>query len=195
MDWLIAAAQQPAAKSSSPLWWSPVLGGIGAMLGGGLTSTVAWRVLSDTKAARTRAEEREATGVVTAALLKVHQTYRKWDGKAPVPDGSKTWTDFFHAELAEAEVAAMVFRSAALRKRLKSSLDLLIWGASDDQLLHETRLTFPRVVAYAAHQDAMDCLGANLRNEALPEPSPRWTSADNQMQWQFEQVRRAEEGE
>ncbi|WP_328674954.1 hypothetical protein [Streptomyces sp. NBC_00343] len=152
-------------------------------------------MLSDTKAARTRAEEREATGVITAALLKMHQTYRKWDDSAPALEGFGTWADHFHAELAEAEVAAMVFRSQPLRARLKAPLNLLTWGATDDHLVQESRLGFTRVVAYAAYQDALDCLGANLRNEPLPAPSPRWTSADDQMRWQIEAERRASEGE
>ena len=52
-----------------------------------------------------------------------------------------------------------------------------------------------RSVAYAAYQDAMACLGANLRGEPLPGASDTWQSAESQMQRQFEQERRAEVGE
>lgn len=195
MDWIMAAAQQPTT-SSNPVWLAPLLGGVGAMLGGGLTSTVAWRVLSDTKRARKRAEEKDATAIITAALLDVRETYRTNNvGSGSAPEDFDTWPDFPLSKLGKAEVAVMAFGSEALRERLTSSLDLLIWGAHDSQLLHETRLSGSRAVAYAAHKDAMACLGANLRSEPLPEAEETWTSADGQMRWQFEQIRRAEEGE
>ncbi|MEU1569425.1 recombinase family protein [Streptomyces mirabilis] len=95
------------------------------------------------------------------------------------------------------EVSRLARSSAELGRllwRVRAELDLLLWGAHDSQLLHETRLSGSRAVAYAAHQDAMACLGANLRNESLPEAAETWTSADGQMRCQFEQVRRAEEG-
>ncbi|MFC8230616.1 hypothetical protein [Streptomyces sp. NPDC057287] len=195
MDWLIAAAQQ-TSTSTSPVWLAPLLGGVGALLGGSLTSTVAWRVLSDTKKARTRAEEKVATETITAALLEVRQTYRKGEvGTGPAPDEFEHWPDYLLSKLGAAEVAVMAFSSEDLRKRLTSSLDLLLWGAHDSQLLYETRLGSSRVVAYAAHHDALACLGANLRGEPLPDAAERWTNADHQMRWQDEQVRRAEEGE
>ncbi|MBT2545804.1 hypothetical protein J7E99_35325 [Streptomyces sp. ISL-44] len=56
----------------------------------------------------------------------------------------------------------MTFSSADLRKHLTSSLDLLIWGAHDSQLMYETGLGSSRPAAYAALQDAMACLGADL---------------------------------
>ncbi|MFD4001971.1 hypothetical protein [Streptomyces rubiginosohelvolus] len=193
MDSIIAVAQQ---TSTSPVWLAPLLGGVGALLGGSLTSMVAWRALSDTKKARKRAEEKEATAVITAALLKTRQIYRSKDvGSGPPPGGFDTWPDYLLSNLGKAEVAILAFRSEALRKRLTSSLDLLIWGAHDSQLLYETRLGGSRAVAYAVHQDAVACLGANLRGERLPDAAATWTTADGQMQWQFEQVRRAEEGE
>ncbi|MFI1700294.1 hypothetical protein ACH419_30530 [Streptomyces bobili] len=195
MDWIIAVAQQPST-SSSPVWLSAVLGGVGAMVGGGLTSTVAWRVLSDTKKARKRAEEKDATATITAALLEVRQTYRNSEvGSGPTPEDFDSWADYFLSKLGTAEVAVMTFHNEALRKRLTSSLELLIWGAYDEQLLHETHLGSARAVAYAAHRDALACLGANLRSEALPEAAEAWKAADGQLQWQFEQERRAEEGE
>ncbi len=46
----------------------------------------------------------------------------------------------------------------------------------------------------AAHRDALACLGANLHGEALPEAAETWKAADGQLQGQFEQERRAEEG-
>jgi uncharacterized protein (DUF697 family) len=86
VDWLIAAAHQ-TSTSTSPAWLAPLLGGIGAMVGASLTSTVAWRVLSDTKKARKRAEEKEAAATITAALLEVRQVYRNRDvGSGPAPD-------------------------------------------------------------------------------------------------------------
>ncbi|MEU9405730.1 hypothetical protein AB0E08_08485 [Streptomyces sp. NPDC048281] len=195
MDWIIAAAQQ-TSTSTSPVWLAPLLGGVGALVGGSLTSTVAWRALSDTKKARKRAAEKEATETITAALLDVRQTYRKSDvGSGPAPEEFDTWADFLLSKLGKAEVAVMALHSEDLRKRLTSSLDLLIWGAYDSQLLYETRLGGSRVVANTAHQDAMACLGANLRGKKLPEPAETWRTADGQMKWQFEQVRRAEEGE
>ncbi|MET7912036.1 hypothetical protein ABZS98_27975 [Streptomyces avermitilis] len=158
--------------------------------------SVAWRALSDTKKARKRAAEKEATESITAALLDVRQTYRKSDvGSGAAPEEFDTWAEFLLSKLGKAEVAVMAFHSEDLRTRLTSSLDLLIWGAHDSQLLYETRLGGSRVAAYAAHQDAMACLGANLRGEKLPEASETWKNADGQMKWQFEQVRRAEEGE
>ncbi|WP_159029532.1 hypothetical protein [Streptomyces qaidamensis] len=51
------------------------------------------------------------------------------------------------------------------------------------------------MVAYAAHNDILECLGAHFRKEALPAPTDNWTKAHDQLQWQFEQVRRAEAGE
>ncbi|MER7688649.1 hypothetical protein [Streptomyces sp. NPDC097610] len=195
MDVIIAVAQQ-TSTSTSPVWLAPLLGGVGALVGGSLTSTVAWRVLSDTKKARKRAEEKAATETITAALLEMRETYRKVDvGSGPAPDGFEYWPDFLLSKLGTAEVAVMAFNSEALRKRLTSSLDLLIWGSHDSQLLYETRLGSSRVVAYAAHQDAMACLGANLRGEPLPEAAESWKNADGQMQWQDEQIRRAEAGE
>ncbi|MFG3157186.1 hypothetical protein ACGF7W_34710 [Streptomyces sp. NPDC048219] len=195
MDWIVTATQQ-TASSSSPVWLSALLGGVGAMLGGSITSVVAWRVLSDTKSARRRAEEREASAAISAALLKVRQKYKN-DGMGTdrLPEGFDTWPDYFHSLLGEAEVAVLTFTDRGLRDRLTGSLDLLIWGAHDDQLLHESRLSFPRVVAYAAYNDALACLGANLRNEPLPNPTDTWTTAHRQLQWQEEQVRRAEAGE
>ncbi|MFD5452195.1 hypothetical protein [Streptomyces sp. NPDC127100] len=166
------------------------------MLGGSITSLVAWRVLSDTKSARRRAEEREASATISASILEVRQKYKN-DGMGTdrVPEGFSTWPDYFHSLLGEAEVAVLTFTNKDLRRRLTDSLDLLIWGAHDDQLLHESRLSFPRVVAYAAYNDILACLGANLRNEALPSPTDTWTKARHQLRWQDEQVRRAEAGE
>ncbi|MEU0942302.1 hypothetical protein ABZ379_05815 [Streptomyces canus] len=193
---VITAVAQQTSTSTSPVWLAPLLGGVGALLGGSLTSTVAWRVLSDTKKARKRAEEKEATETITGALLDVRQIYRNADvGSAPAPDDFDTWSDYLLSKLGKAEVAVMTFSSKALRERLTSSLDLLIWGAHDSQLLYETRLGGSRTVAYAAHEDAMTCLGANRREEPLPEAKERWKRADSQMRWQDEQVRRAEEGQ
>ncbi|MDX2854430.1 hypothetical protein PV342_39690 [Streptomyces sp. PA03-3a] len=195
MDWIIAVAQQ-TGTSSSPVWLAPLLGGVGALVGGSLTSLVGLRVLSDTKKARKRAAEKEATETITAALLDVRQIYRKSDvGSGSAPEEFDTWSDFLLSKLGKAEVAVMALHGEDLRKRLTSSLDLLIWGAYDSQLLYQTHLGGFRVVAYAAHQDAMACLGANLRGEKLPEAAETWKTADSQMQWQFEQIRRAEEGE
>ncbi|MQL61891.1 hypothetical protein F6Q10_04430 [Streptomyces vinaceus] len=195
MDWLIAAAQQ-TSTSTTPVWLAPLLGGVGALVGGGLASTVAWFVLSDTKKARQHAEEKKATAIITAALLEARQIYRKSDvGSGPAPDDFATWADYLRAKLGKAEVAVMAFSSAALRERLTSSLDLLIWGAHDEQLLYETRLGSSQVVAYAVHRDAMACLGANLRGEKLPEAAETWNTADGHLQWLFEKARRDEEGE
>ncbi|MEU5510807.1 hypothetical protein [Streptomyces fungicidicus] len=195
MDWIVAAAQQ-TTSSSSPVWLSALLGGVGAMMGGSITSLVAWRVLSDTKSARRRAEEREAAATISAAVLDVRQKYRTVAMNTyRVPKKFSTWPEYFHSLLGQAEIAVLTFTNEDLRKRLTGSLDLLIWGAHDDQLLHETRLTFPPVVAYAAYSDVLDCLGAHLRDEALPAPTDTWTKAHSQLQWQFEQVRRAEAGE
>lgn len=195
MDRLIAVAQQTSA-STSPVWLAPLLGGVGALVGGSLTSTVAWRVLSDTKKARKRAEEKAATETITAALLEVRQIYRKVDvGTGPAPDDFEYWPDYLLSKLGGAEVAAMAFNSKDLRNRLIASLNLLIWGAHDSQLLYEMHIGSSRAVAYAAHQDAMACLGANLRGEPLPAAAETWMNADCQMRWQDEQVRRAEAGE
>ncbi|MEU0030645.1 hypothetical protein [Streptomyces sp. NPDC006335] len=195
MDWLIAAAQQ-TSTSTSPVWLAPLLGGVGAVLGGSLTSLVAWRVLSDTKKARERAEEKEAAATITAALLEVRQIYRNTDvGSGPAPEDFEYWADYLLSKLGKAEVAVMAFRSEALRTRLTASLDLLIWGAHDSRLLYETRLGSSRAVAYAAHQDAMACLGAKLRGEELPSATKVWIAADGHMQWQAEEERRAGEGE
>ncbi|MEU5499807.1 hypothetical protein [Streptomyces griseofuscus] len=194
MDWIIAAAQQ-TSTSSTPVWLAPLLGGVGALVGGSLTSTVAWRVLSDTKKARQRAEEKEATEIITAALLEVRQIYRNTDvGSGPVPGEFEYWSDYLLSKLDKSEAAVMRFRSEALRNRVSSSLDLLIWGAHDSQLLHETRSS-TRAVAYEAHRDAMACLWAHMRGEPLPEATKAWTDTDAQLRWQAEQERRAEEGE
>ncbi|MET9671244.1 hypothetical protein ABZY19_39020 [Streptomyces sp. NPDC006475] len=196
MDWIIAAAQ-PTAMNANQWWLAPLLGGFGAILGASLTSVVAWRVLSDAKAARRRAEEREATGVITAGLREARQIYWKGNvGTEMAPDGfDRDWTGYFSKMLGEAEVAVMVFEDEVLRQRLRASMDLLIWGAHDGQLLEETRLFLPRVVALAAHKDALACLGANLRDEDLPTPGEYWTKANSQWEWQEEQIRRAEAGE
>ncbi|WP_030390785.1 hypothetical protein [Streptomyces sp. NRRL S-241] len=195
MDWLIAAAQQPST-SASPVWLAPLLGGVGAAVGGSLTSFVSWRVLSDTKKARQRADEKEAAEIITAALLQVRQIYRKSAvGSPPVPeDEFEHWTDYLLAKLGASEAAVMRFHDKALRERLTASLDLLIWGAHDNQLLHETR-SHVRAVAYEAHRDAMECLGAHMRREQLPKATKAWMDASGQLEWQMEQVRRAEEGE
>ncbi len=198
MDWLIAAAQQPGA-STAPLWLAPLLGGVGAVVGGSLTSLVAWRVLSDTKKARRRAEEKEATETITVALLKIRQIYRTKDvGSSPVPseEGAEcdSWPDYLLSALGTSEAAVMRFRSEALRERIAASLDLLIWGAHDEQLLYETRSS-TRAVAYEAHRDAMECLGAHMRGEKLPEATTAWKDANHQLNWQNELMRRAEEGE
>jgi hypothetical protein len=195
VDWLIAAAHQ-TSTSTSPAWLAPLLGGIGAMVGASLTSTVAWRVLSDTKKARKRAEEKEAAATITAALLEVRQVYRNRDvGSGPAPDNFDFWSDYLSSKLGDAEVAAMTFTSKALRQRLTSSLDLVIWGAHDSRLLYETHLGSSRAVAYVAHQDAMACLGATLRGEKLPDPAEAWKTADDQMKYQAALERRAEAGE
>ncbi|MGW1024777.1 hypothetical protein ACWD4J_13915 [Streptomyces sp. NPDC002577] len=152
-------------------------------------------MLSDTKAARKRAEEREATGVITAALLKAFQDYRRHDvGSDAAPHDFERWDEYFRAALGEATVAVETLGNEDLRKRLSTSLDLLIW-ASDSQLLWESRLHSARTVAWAAHADALACLGANLRNEPLPEAAKEWKAADSALQWQYEQERRAAEGE
>ncbi|MFI1726479.1 hypothetical protein [Streptomyces sp. NPDC020489] len=88
----------------------------------------------------------------------------------------------------------MTFPDKDLRNRLQSSLNLLTWGANSAQLLQETGLTWPRVVALTAVQDAMDCLGAKLRGEKLPKASKGWQDADNHWQMLLEQERRGEEG-
>ncbi|MGW5460125.1 hypothetical protein [Streptomyces sp. NPDC003996] len=147
MGWIIAAAQQ-TSTSSTPVWLAPLLGGVGALVGGSLTSTVAWRVLSDTKKARQRAEEKETTEIITAALLEVRQIYRNTDvGSGPVPGEFEYWPDYLLSKLDKSEAAVMRFHSEALRKRVTSSLDLLIWGAHDSQLLYETRSS-ARAVAF-----------------------------------------------
>ncbi|MEV6403919.1 hypothetical protein AB0M58_13370 [Streptomyces bobili] len=195
MEWITAAAQQTSTSSTS-VWLAPLLGGVGAVLGGSLTSMVAWRVLSDTKQARQRAEEKEAAATITAALLDVRQIYRNTDvGSGPAPDDFEHWPDYLLSKLGTAEVALMAFRSEALRTRLTASLDLLIWGAHDSRLLYETRLGSPRAVAYAAHQDARACLGATLRGEKLPDATKEWKEADGHMQMMAEEERRAHDGE
>ena len=196
MDWLIAVAQQPST-STTPDWRVPLLGGVGALVGGSLTSLVAWFVLADTKRARKRAEEKEAAATITTALLKVRQLYRNTDvGSGPAPEGFEYWSDYLLSKLGKAEVAVMVFRNEALRTRLAASLDLLIWGAYDERLLYETHLGSSRAVAYVAYQDAMACLGVNLRGKKkLPEATKAWTAADDHMQMLAEEERRAEEGE
>ncbi|MEU1601149.1 hypothetical protein ABZ468_52825 [Streptomyces sp. NPDC005708] len=194
MDLLIAAAQQ-TTTSNSPVWLAPLLGGVGALMGGSLTSTVAWPVLSVTKKARRRAEEKEATEIITAGLLEVRQIYRNTDvGSGPAPGDFEYWPDYLLSKFDRSEAAVMRFHSEALRKRVTSSLDLLVWGAHDSQLLYETRST-AGAVAYQAHKDAMACLGAYMRGEPLPEATKAWKDADGQLQWQVEQERRAEEGE
>ncbi|MCX4911665.1 hypothetical protein [Streptomyces sp. NBC_00878] len=68
--------------------------------------------------------------LIAAALLDARKIYRKSDvGSGPAPDDFDTWADYLRAKLGKAEVAVMTFSSAALRERLTSSLDLLIWGA------------------------------------------------------------------
>ncbi|MGV9277746.1 hypothetical protein [Streptomyces griseosporeus] len=194
MDWIIGAAQQ-TSTSSTPVWLAPLLGGVGALVGGGLSSTVAWRVLSDTKKARRRAEEKEATEIITAALLEVRQIYRNNNvGPGPVPGEFEYWPDYLLSKLDKSEAAAMRFHSKALRERITSSLGLLIWGAHDDQLLYTTDST-ARAVAYEAYRDAMTCLGAYMRGEQLPKPTKAWTDADAHLHWQIEQERLAEAGE
>jgi type II secretory pathway pseudopilin PulG len=64
-------------------------------VGGSLTSTVAWRVLSDTKQARKRTEEKEAAATITSALLEVRQIYRNSDVvSGPAPEDFDTWSDY-----------------------------------------------------------------------------------------------------
>ncbi|MET7901045.1 hypothetical protein ABZS86_06040 [Streptomyces sp. NPDC005355] len=90
----------------------------------------------------------------------MRQIYRTTDvGSGPAPNEFQFWSDYLSSELDGAQVAVMSFSSKALRERLTSSLDLLIWGAHDSRLTYETRLS-TRAVAHAAHQDAMDCLGS-----------------------------------
>ncbi|MFF8431752.1 hypothetical protein ACF07Y_42835 [Streptomyces sp. NPDC016566] len=113
-------------------------------------------------------------------------------GLDPAPGNFDTWTGYFLSTFGEAEVAVMALHGEALRRRITASLVLLAWGAYDTQLLHETHLN-TRTLAYAAHQDAMACLGANLRSEPLPRPTETWTTADFQMS--AREYRRARQGE
>jgi hypothetical protein len=147
------------------------------MLGGAFTSIVAWRVLSDTKAARKRTEEREATGIITTSFQKTFLVYTQQNVRvAPVPEGFELWTDYFRSALDEAEVAIQVIRDRRLRLRLSSSLEMLIHGGNEE-ILRDTRLNNPDHMASVAYRDALACLGANLRNEPLPEPSRGWKAA------------------
>ncbi|MFD5619234.1 hypothetical protein [Streptomyces yangpuensis] len=139
-------------------------------------------MLSDTKKARQRADEKEATEIITAALLEVRQIYRKSAvGPDPVPEGEH-WTGHLLAELGASQAAAMRFHDKALRRRLTVSLDLLLQGSPDSQM-----------VAYEAHRDAMECLGAHIRRERLPKPTRFWTDARDRLEWAEEQARQTRE--
>ncbi|MFD5322305.1 hypothetical protein [Streptomyces sp. NPDC127092] len=192
MPWTVAAQESASTVS---LFWSAVIGGIGGVIGSAATSLVSWRALADTRKARQRSEEREAMETITSAVLPVWQVYRNRDVLTePAPDGYETWPDYFHSALGTAEAAVLAFRSKELRDRLNDSMDLLIWGATGEQLLYETG-THPRFVAFLAQNDVLECLGANLRGDPLPSTAESWTEVTSHRRWQQEQERRAEQGE
>ncbi|SEE59704.1 hypothetical protein SAMN05428939_8057 [Streptomyces sp. TLI_105] len=64
-------------QADTPSWWTfAAWGGLGAFLGAGLSSFVAWKVLQDNRAARVRAEEQTATGTIVRALIQARQDSR-----------------------------------------------------------------------------------------------------------------------
>ncbi|MFF2571176.1 hypothetical protein [Streptomyces sp. NPDC058084] len=184
MNWVIAAQGQ---ANGTPLWLPALLGGVGALLGGGISSFVAWRVLADNRKARRREEERKATDELVRALVKARQDSRHEEGFDP-------WAEHFLGVLGEAEAAVLLFADKKLRSRLEDSISLIIWGADDSQVRREARMSHFEIV-HEAYTDAVACLGANLRQEKRPKPSPRWSEAAGAWRWVDEQVRRAENGE
>ncbi|MGN5392584.1 hypothetical protein [Streptomyces sp. JL7001] len=89
------------------------------------------------------------------------------------------WREHLLAELGASQAAAMRFRDKALRRRLTVSLDLLLYGSPHSQM-----------VAYEAHRDAMECLGAHIRRERLPKPTRFWTDARDELEWLAEKQER-----
>lgn len=187
MDWMIAVAQQ-TQTSSSPTWLAPLLGGVGALVGGTAASTVNLFALADTKKARQRQAERDATTTLSAQLTKA-----RLDAARGLPENAE-WTPHFLELFGGPEAAVLTFKSKNLRDRLKSSLELIIWGADDSELQYKTRRPPPFLV-YLACGDALECLGANLRDEKLPAASKTWKDATGQWEWQQEQIPGQEDGE
>ncbi|MFJ3519804.1 hypothetical protein [Streptomyces sp. NPDC090131] len=162
MEW-IGVVQQ---ASSSP-WLSAVLGGAGAAFGASLTSVASLRVLSDTKQARVRAEEREATGLITAAMTGV-RNYAMDEGEP-----GRNWRVDVSGLLMGTEAAALVFRDARLRDRLTGSIGLII-NAED---LRTPLAYTPEKLVAMTYIEMLKSLGTNLRGEQLQNPSKNWSDA------------------
>ncbi|SEE59680.1 hypothetical protein [Streptomyces sp. TLI_105] len=78
-----------------------------------------------------------------------------------------------------------------MRTRISNSIDLIIWGAGDSYVLGRTQMN-RREMVYEAYMDAVNCLGANLRDEELPEPRKTWSDAVAEQKWVEENIRQAE---
>ncbi|MFB7453510.1 hypothetical protein [Streptomyces sp. NPDC056194] len=139
----------------------------------------------DNRKARRREEERKATDEIVRALVQARQTSRSSETL------DLDWAPRFLAILGEAEGAVLVLRDAVLRKRVSSSMDLILWGAGDDHFRSQMQMSAAETV-YEAYTDAVGCLGANLRGEALPKARKTWSDAVTKQEWIAEQIRQAE---
>ncbi len=165
MEWVIAA------QAATPLWVAPLLGGVGAVVGGSLTSLVSWRALSDSKKARVQAEERQATEEVSKAFTSAFSASRK-----ELPEGVGSWHQHYYELMSSAEVGVLTFRDPAVRDRLGTSVEMIRWGATSRDVQDHAGASSSGL-AYAAYKDALACLGANLRGERLPPRAMAWTQA------------------
>ncbi|MFB7931968.1 hypothetical protein ACFC4C_23010 [Streptomyces sp. NPDC056039] len=168
MEWLIGAQE----GGSSP-WLNAMVGGAGAFLGASLTSLVALKTLSDTKTARRRTEEREATVVVSAACLQLRRDYPMWRPDHRDENGHD-WPGHAWSVLGNAEPAVLVFRNSVLRQRLAESLMLI---RDVNKIPPTLRRLLDDEPVYLACSDVLSCLGANLRGEPLPKASKDWKNA------------------
>ncbi|WAU78310.1 hypothetical protein O1Q96_00215 (plasmid) [Streptomyces sp. Qhu-G9] len=169
MEWLIAA------QAGSSWWVNALLGGVGAAVGASATSVAALRTLSDTKKARRRTEEREATAVVSAACIQLRHEFPL--GPDRIDRRSEhvyDWPEHAWSVLGDAEPAVLVFRDSGLRQRLAESF-LLITEA--DLIPHWLRQLMDDDPVYVACRDVLGCLGANLRGESPPKASDDWERA------------------
>ncbi|MFJ3205074.1 hypothetical protein [Streptomyces sp. NPDC086989] len=147
---------------------APLLGGVGAAIGGSVTSFVAWRVLRDNKQARVRAEEMQATQAVAEGFAQAHKAVMASPSQSADPGDGPI------EHVTGIDVGVLTFRNSELRDRLALSAEIIRWGAASEEV-RDLVYASPKGMIVAACEDAMACLGANLRGETLPPPGEAWT--------------------
>ncbi|MEO3764592.1 hypothetical protein [Streptomyces sp. B8F3] len=161
------------------IWIGATFGLIGTIVGGAVsiaTTIMANRLQA--KAARQQViDERidSAAEVATSEFVRLKQHFWVGLGSGREVERNEAWEEALHDRLAALEPVLLRMRHRELRSRLHSVTEFLRHYSEIEDITWDGHPLLPQQLC----EHALECLGAFVRDEPVPEPDRSFSQADH----------------